>query len=284
MPTISVIIPAYNAAQTIGDSIQSVLAQTYDDYEIIIVNDASPDNLDSLLNSFTSPKIKRITHPHNQGASAARNSGIQAATGKYIAFLDSDDIWFPHKLETQLAFMENNPDKTMKASCSSFTFKKLNGRTSTRTLQSSKNWNKILLGGCNVSPGSTMICERSLFSEIGLYPEELKRLEDWDWLLTYIKDHTLGVIEEPLAEIRASGYPAYKTVKDSAQILYDRKQIYIVETFGTSSLRIFKSGLQIEKASAAIKNKHYLKGLYHLTCATLYSPRKLIEALKRIIK
>ena len=107
MPSVSVIIPTYQLAHLVGQTIDSVLAQTYTDYEIIVVNDGSTDNTKEVLASYGD----RITviHQENQGAAAARNAGIMATRGKYIAFLDHDDLWLPNKLEKQIAYLESNP-------------------------------------------------------------------------------------------------------------------------------------------------------------------------------
>ena len=97
VPTVSVIIPTYNRANLIGRSIQSVLGQTYRDFEVIIIDDNSTDNTGEVVRSFRDPRIIYIKLSSNSGVSAARNQGIQMAKGTYIAFQDSDDEWFPHK-------------------------------------------------------------------------------------------------------------------------------------------------------------------------------------------
>jgi glycosyltransferase involved in cell wall biosynthesis len=109
MPTVSVIIPTYNRASMVKEAIQSVLGQTYSDYEIIAVDDGSTDNTREIVNAFSDKKI-RYVFQENRGRSNARNHAINIAWGRYIAFLDSDDLFMPIKLERQVAFMENNPD------------------------------------------------------------------------------------------------------------------------------------------------------------------------------
>ena len=108
MPMVSVIIPAYNCADIIKDAIDSVLAQTLTDYEIIVVDDGSSDDIERVVHSFDFP-IKFIKQD-NGGAAVARNTGMKAASGKYIAYLDSDDIWLAGKLKSQIDFLENNSD------------------------------------------------------------------------------------------------------------------------------------------------------------------------------
>jgi glycosyltransferase involved in cell wall biosynthesis len=108
-PLVSVIIPAYNRAHLIGRAIASVLAQGYRSFEIIVVDDASTDKLAATLAEIDSAQLRCITHPRNRGAAAARNTGIAAANGEFVAFLDSDDIWFPDKLAQQVAAMRDQP-------------------------------------------------------------------------------------------------------------------------------------------------------------------------------
>lgn len=102
MPTISVIVPAYNAENTILETIGSVQQQTFSDFELIVINDGSNDRTLELLNSLTDSRLKIFSY-ENAGVGVARNRGISHATGKFIAFLDADDLWTPDKLELQLA-------------------------------------------------------------------------------------------------------------------------------------------------------------------------------------
>ncbi|MBR5451677.1 MAG: glycosyltransferase family 2 protein [Clostridia bacterium] len=104
---VSIIMPSYNTAGFIADSIKSVLAQTYDNFELIIVDDCSTDNTDEVVSFFEDPRIRYFKNEKNSGAAVSRNRALREAKGKWIAFLDSDDIWAPQKLEKQIAFMEN---------------------------------------------------------------------------------------------------------------------------------------------------------------------------------
>lgn len=110
MPTVSVITPAYNAALYISDTINSVINQTFSDWEMIIVDDCSDDDTYKIANDYVQKdsRIKLIRHEKNAGAAAARNTALSYATGEYIAFLDGDDLWKPEKLSTQLSFMKKN--------------------------------------------------------------------------------------------------------------------------------------------------------------------------------
>ncbi len=105
---VSIIMPSYNTAPYIAESINSVIAQTYADWELIIVDDASTDNTDEVVASCLSSRIRYLKNDRNRGAAYSRNRALREAKGKWIAFLDSDDLWAPDKLEKQIAFMEKN--------------------------------------------------------------------------------------------------------------------------------------------------------------------------------
>ena len=110
MANISVIIPTYNRAEYLVKAVDSVLSQTYQDVEIIIIDDGSTDNTKEVLKKYTGkPQAIKYTYQNNAGAAAARNAGLKMAAGEYIAFLDSDDLWLPEKLEKQIKMMEDNP-------------------------------------------------------------------------------------------------------------------------------------------------------------------------------
>lgn len=110
-PTVSVILPTYNRAHLVGRAIQSVLDQMYQDFEIIVVDDGSGDNTEEIINGFTDTRIRYVKHQKNKGGSAARNTGIKLAKGKYIAFQDSDDEWLPDKLEKQMKAFKKASDE-----------------------------------------------------------------------------------------------------------------------------------------------------------------------------
>lgn len=105
---VSIIMPSYNTGGYIKNSIESVLAQTYENWELIIVDDCSTDDTDNIVGQFSDKRIRYLKNKKNSGAAISRNYALREAKGRWIAFLDSDDLWMPEKLEKQIAFMENN--------------------------------------------------------------------------------------------------------------------------------------------------------------------------------
>lgn len=109
-PKVSVVIPAYNQAQFIGETIQSVLNQSYPHFEVIIVNDASPDHTTEVVRQFTDPRIKYVVHEQNRGLPATRNTGMRASSGELIALLDGDDLFHPDKLQAHVNYYLDHPE------------------------------------------------------------------------------------------------------------------------------------------------------------------------------
>ena len=109
MPRVSVIIPTYNREKYIAETINSVLDQTFSDYEIIVVDDGSADNTERLIREQFADEVIYLSKP-NGGPASARNMGMRVAKGEYIAFLDSDDLWLPEKLAIQTRFMDAHPE------------------------------------------------------------------------------------------------------------------------------------------------------------------------------
>ena len=103
--TVSIVVPVFNAQKCIADTIMSVLSQTYTDYELILVNDGSVDNSAGIIKGYLGDRVKLIDNTGRRGAAGARNTGISASSGQYIAFLDADDLWDPDKLQKQVRFM-----------------------------------------------------------------------------------------------------------------------------------------------------------------------------------
>ena len=178
---VSVIIPTFNRADKVVRAISSVLAQTFSDYEIIVVDDGSGDPTALSLQQF-GKKIKLITHSENKGVSASRNTGIRTAKSNLIALLDSDDHWLPEKLKVQVEFFKENPDAV--ACQTGEIWVRNNRRVNPRKkhIKPSGNIFESSLKLCLVSPSAIML-RRSLLDKVGLFDEGFPVCEDYDlWL------------------------------------------------------------------------------------------------------
>lgn len=182
MPKISVIIPVYNGAKTIKKTIQSVLNQTFQDLELIIINDGSTDRTLSVIEEIQDAKIKVYSYP-NSGVSNARNQGISHAQGEYISFIDADDLWTPDKLELQYQALVNNPSAQIAYSWMDWIdeddrFLRPAARMS---LEGNIYANLLIIDfiGCGSNP---LILKQSLL-EVGGFDPQLRGGEDWDlWI------------------------------------------------------------------------------------------------------
>lgn len=110
-PSVTVVIPTFNRLELLANAIRSVLNQTYQDFEIIVVDDASTESVESLIESISDPRIRLVQHSENLGEAASRNTALQDTRGKYVAFLDDDDEWFPEKLSKQVKILESAGDE-----------------------------------------------------------------------------------------------------------------------------------------------------------------------------
>ncbi len=247
---ISVVIPVYNRRQQVQRAIASALRQSLPPHEILVADDASTDGTPAAVAALADPRLRLLRHDRNRGAGAARNTGIAAATGKWIAFLDSDDEWEPRKLERQLAQLMGAP-KNVAANVTGYVIDDLrNGQS--RRLCPTERQAKLgaLVWGCPLGPGSTMMVSRDMFHEIGPFDEALRRLEDWDWLMRYLPRYALGIVPEPLAIVHKGGDPSAAHVVSSLARLREKHR---ADWYARSWLagRKFDATLLIEAAAGA---------------------------------
>lgn len=199
-PKVSVIIPTYNCAHLVSQAVESVLDQTYRDFELIVINDGSTDDTEQVLPSFGS-KIRLITQ-ENLGVAEARNTGIRNAYGEYIAFLDADDLWLPSKLDYQITFLESRPDVDV-AYCDIYVIDEDGQVFSYMTAHHSGNIiSSLLLKNIVVGSASAVVIHRRCFEKTGLFDPELEALEDWDMWLRLALHFQFGYVSHPLAKVR----------------------------------------------------------------------------------
>lgn len=194
-PLVSVIIPTFNRGWVVAEAVQSVIAQEYQPLEIIVVDDGSTDNTREELMPFME-KIVLVTQK-NMGVSAARNTGIRRSHGSLVAFLDSDDLWLPGKISTQVDFFNMNPDAMI---CQTEEIwirnsKRVNPKKKHKKLSGMIFEPSLHL--CLVSPSAVMI-KKSLFDIKGYFDEELKACEDYDLWLRISSTIPVHLIDRPL--------------------------------------------------------------------------------------
>ena len=200
---VSVVIPTFNRGWALGRAIDSVLAQTCHDFELIVVDDGSIDESQELLHSYGS--AIKVIRQGNAGVSSARNRGVRSARGELIAFLDSDDYWLPGKLKTQIDFFDSNPETVI---CQTEEIWIRNGKRVNPKKVHQKPSGRIFkasLALCLVSPSAVML-RKSLFNTIGGFDETLPACEDYDLWLRISSRYPVHLIETPLI-IKTGGHP-----------------------------------------------------------------------------
>jgi len=206
---VSIIMPAYNCGDFIGTTLDSVVNQSYKNWEVIVVDDCSTDNTADVVQEYIKKdnRIKYHKLEKNSGAAVARNKAIDLATGKYMAFLDSDDVWFPEKLTKQIGFMEEND---YGFTCTSYTKIDEQGKYLNRTIvaQPIRDYDGVL----KTCPGnSTVIYNAEKLGKFKI-PDIKKRNDYVMWLQVIKKEKYLYGIEEPLGShrIRTEGISSNK--------------------------------------------------------------------------
>ncbi len=189
MPLISVIIPAYNGEKTIRETIESVLNQSFKDFEILVINDGSQDATLDIINSIKDFRLKVFSYS-NAGQAVSRNRGFSQSSGEFIAFLDADDLWTPTKLEAQLKALQDNPQAAVAYSWSDFIDEKGQFlRGASRSTLSGDVYAKLLLTDF-LDNGSNPLIRRQALIEVGGFDETLTPAEDWDmWLRLAARYH-----------------------------------------------------------------------------------------------
>jgi glycosyltransferase involved in cell wall biosynthesis len=197
-PLVSIIIPAYNAEKYIGETIESALNQSFADFELIIVEDGSTDNTRAVIDSYCDPRI--VVFPQaNAGVAAARNRGIKAARGAYIALLDNDDLWVPHCLETAVRFLEDNPEVSIAFSDSLFFGEsKFAGRRFQEVYPPSAPITFAKFASRESNIPICAIFRREVFEKVGYFDVKIHGAEDFDFWLRALR---AGCRIEPIREV-----------------------------------------------------------------------------------
>lgn len=255
LPIVSIIIPTFNRERCVNKAVKSIVTSL--PHEILVVDDGSQDRTEQLVLGLSLQNLHFIKHKVNQGAAAARNTGVQAAKGRYIAFLDSDDTWLPYKLDKQLDFLTSHPQ--FRACYTAFFYNKKSGRRERRCPVQEKC--EDFLSGCFIGPGTTLLIEKEIFNEIGYYSTDLKRFEDWDFLLRLSHKFPVGRINVPLATVNQSSPPSSQDVITSADLLKNKLQDYVEDISGNEGLKTFLNALEREKFISLVNNKEYIRSL-----------------------
>ncbi|MCU4974147.1 glycosyltransferase family 2 protein [Halobacteria archaeon AArc-m2/3/4] len=270
MSLVTVVVPTYNRADVLPRAIDSALAQTVDDLEILVVDDGSTDDTQTVLASYETPRVQSIVHETNRGANVARNTGIEHANGEFVAFLDSDDEWRPTKLERQFAALEDRGDGSDEsheewvAAYCDFAVE-----TSGRTAWLEKGAARVLSradperpmeGGPELTgailadeihpgAGSTLLVRTEVVREIGGFDETLDRFQDPEIVLRILREGKLAYVDEPLIVRHETGSPDTEIVAEASE--------QYLETYADEVERFEAKGYDIRASHALVLAKGY---------------------------
>ena len=261
--TVSIIMPTYNRAALLPRSISSILNQTFEDFELIIIDDGSTDDTEDVVRGFNDKRIVYIKNNNNLGATTSRNEGIKISKGRFIAFQDSDDEWMPQKLEKQINILNGSaPDLGVVYTG----FNRVNGNRreyipKINVITKEGNIHEELLKG-NFIGTPTLLVKKECFDKSGLFDDRIPRLQDWDLALRLSKYFNFAFIAEPMLI-------AYQTESSISanEILYSKAMEIILSKYSSEFRKykkvfagyLFDTGIYICIQGNFKKGRAYLK-------------------------
>lgn len=245
-PIVSVVVPAYNCTKTLAKTIDSVMRQTYQDWELIIVDDCSSDDTNALIQTFTKmdERIVLMKNKSNLGVAETRNNGVDFARGDYIAFLDSDDIWLPEKLERQMELMI---ETSAVLSCTSYSFIDEDDNELPNSVVVPRNIDIKLLIRKNIIGCSTVVVKKDVAKQHRMLSDFFH--EDYVTWLKILKEH---------------------------EIVYGLSSVYTQYRFmkGSKSHNKIKSGLKLFSVYRKVMGMNSIHSIYRLTSYFFYGLSK----------
>lgn len=282
MPTVSIIIPAYNVEATILETIQSIQAQTFSDFELIVINDGSTDSTLARVGTVEDSRIKVFSY-ENGGLPVARNRGIRQATGEFITFIDADDLWTPDKLEKQLVALEQNPEAGVAYSWTAFIDERGKFLYAWKPLYDEGDVYPKLLVQNFISSGSNILVRRQFIEAAGEFDPNLKSVEDWDYYLRLAARCPFVVVPEYQILYRQSSrsMTAKVDVMETANLIVIERAFQAappeLQFLKNQSLARVYRYLAKQCIANAIDNDGLTKAQQKLTQSLRFSPKSLLE-------
>ena len=268
-PRISVIIPTRNRADLLKRSVLSVLAQTFTDLELIVVNDASTDHTADVLATITDPRLSVVHRTAGTGAGAARNAGVAQATGDFISFQDDDDYWLIQKLERQIQLFDERPDVQWNLAC----FVRLTG-TGVQYIGDEPRFSTldfrrgIYDGGPDWSLISTpsWLIRRSFLDDVGHFDERVRSFDDWELALRMWRRERPVIVNEPLwvQDWRIGGGLIHATLKranDLRMIMEKHADLWADQRTTQARMRYYIGRIESEHLPAPAGRKEIVRSL-----------------------
>jgi glycosyltransferase involved in cell wall biosynthesis len=274
MPKVSVIIPSYNSIKYLPETLNTVLKQTFTDFEVLIINDGSTDNILDWATTIKDKRVKVITKK-NEGLAEARNTGIALAKGEYLAFLDADDLWGETKLEKQVNYLNNHSEVGLVDTWVALTDE--NGKPTGTIIKTNAEGNVIkrILESPTIVCGSSPLVRNICFDKAGLFDKKLSGSADWDMWIRIANYFMFGLIKEPLTYYRQH----YNSMSQNRQKMLTDNVVVIEKAFANVSpeLNYIKTRsygrVHLYLAWRALDQKNYQEVISFRKTALSYYPR-----------
>lgn len=247
-PLVSIIIPTYNREVLILKALDSIFKQTFQDFEILVIDDASTDKTEEVIEELNHQQIRYFKLKENSGQCVARNYGIKRAKGNFIAFLDSDDVWMPEKLEKQLEFFRKGSEHL--GAVYGFSYQKDVKKDEVRLLDSGyfrgNIYEKLLVGFCPPSPSLFMV-SRIALERVNGFDEELITFVDLDLWIRIGEHYEFDYVEEPVIikyeQIGDQYVTNFEKRYQGYHLFINKWNQYIINKSGSKGLMRFKRGM-----------------------------------------
>lgn len=233
VPSVSVVMPAYNAEKYLREAIDSILTQTYDDFEFIIINDGSTDSTKEIILSYSDPRIVYLENEKNSGICVTLNKGLVAARGRYIARMDSDDISLPERFAIQVEYMDKHPEIGVCGSDVIVFGEGIEESVFDQIHSSDECSAGLLFNPCLAHP-SVMINNQIMKQKNLCYEDSYRGLEDFKLWWEFAKISKIGNINIPLIRYRHHRGQETRNVKGSTQLVSNAFRVSRYEAFGIS--------------------------------------------------
>ena len=285
-PKVCVITPTYKRDKQLHRSIESVLDQTYNNIEYIIVDDASRDHTEEVVRSYNDSSLTYISHEINQGGSAARNTGIRHAEGKYLAFLDSDDEWAPNKVQKQVNCLENLSNDWIAVYCD---IKRSRSGVSAKVRKllfdayddgvgaegGAELIQHLLSLSFPIGAGSTLMIRNSIIDLLGGFDESFQRHQDWEFLIRLLQTGKLAYVDEELVELHGTGSPSPELIEEAKGRFFS-KYSHLIAEYEKRGIPVRKLQ-RLELARLYFSEGDYLEGFRHFRRGLTLNHRLLIS-------
>ena len=286
---VSIIIPTYNSEKTILRCLDSVFKQTYQNFEVVICDDKSTDDTREILKTVTDPRVSVYYLDENSGSAVARNVAMQNANGEFFAFLDSDDEWYPEKLETQIPYFSDKNVGLVFAGA-----KIIKNENEILFYKPKVEWEKdslrkLFLGEITyMTP--TAICRKECIEKIGFMEPKLRRNQDYDFFLRILENYKLKITEKPLAIINVNTQKTtFSRLENSIKFYETERMSFFRENFTQKEINLFFARKYRDLSGAMLLSGQFMNSIYPLKKSIKFSssfilrPKNIFLLLKSAI-